>query len=321
MRIVSLTAGFDLGGTKLLGVVADEAGTVVASARTPTGRTPDAVFSDLTGLLDTLRGSAGEVAALGFGVAGLVDRDGIMRRAPNLVGWDDLAVRARLEGIVGVPVVVDNDANVAALAELRYGAARGCSEAVVVTLGTGIGGAVIANGAVYRGAHGLAGEFGHMTVDAEGAQCACGAFGHWEAIGSGRALGRLGRQWAARGAAPSVVARAGGDPEAVTGEHVGDSAQAGEPDGVAIVDVFAEAVAIGLGGLVNALDPELVVIAGGVAELGDALAVPVREALAGYVVGSQSRPIPPVVMATLGERAGAIGAAALAADLLAVRPS
>jgi glucokinase len=190
---------------------------------------------------------------------------------------------------------------------------------VVVTLGTGIGGAVIANGAVYRGAHGLAGEFGHMTVDAEGAQCACGAFGHWEAIGSGRALGRLGRQWAARGAAPSVVARAGGDPEAVSGEHVGDSAQAGEPDGVAIVDVFAEAVAVGLGGLVNALDPELVVIAGGLAELGDALAVPVREALGGYVIGAQSRPMPPVVVATLGERAGAIGAAALAGELLAVR--
>ena len=316
--IVTLTAGFDLGGTKLLGVVADAAGAVVAAARTPTGRTPDAVFSDLVGLLATLRASAGDIAAVGFGVAGLVDREGVMRRAPNLVGWDGLAIRDRLEVLVGLPVVVDNDANVAAHAELRFGAAQGCSDVVMITLGTGIGGAVIVNGAVYRGAHGLAGEIGHVTVDADGAQCACGAFGHWEALASGRALGRLGRQWAARGEAPSVVARAGGDPEAVTGEHVGDSAQAGEPDGVAIVEVFAQAVAVGLGGLVDVLDPQLVVIGGGVAELGDALVVPVQEALGRYVVGAEARSLPPVVMATLGERAGAIGAAALAADMLAV---
>jgi glucokinase len=317
--IVSLTAGFDLGGTKLLGVVADGAGTVVASARTPTGRTPDSVFSDLAGLLDTLTGTAGPVDAVGFGVAGLVDRDGVVRRAPNLVGWDGLPARSRLEDLVGLPVVVDNDANVAAHAELRFGAARGCSDVVMVTLGTGIGGAVIAGGAVYRGAQGLAAEFGHITVDVEGAQCACGAFGHWEAIASGSALGRLGRQWAARGEAPAVVARAGGDPEAVTGVHVGDAAQAGEPDAVAILDVFAGAVAVGLGGLVDALDPEVIVIGGGLAELGDVLVGPVTQALDTYVVGAQSRPLPPVVVAVLGERAGAIGAASVAAEMPALR--
>lgn len=314
-----LTAGFDLGGTKLLGVVADEAGTVVAEARRPTGRDPDAVLADLAALLAELRRGQPSIAAVGFGVAGLVDLEGVMRRAPNLPGWDGVPVRARLEALLDLPVTVDNDANTAAYGELLHGAARGRTEVLVVTLGTGIGGAIVTGGRVYRGGHGLAAEIGHITVDADGPPCACGASGHWESIASGRALGRLGRDWALRGEAPTVLRLAGGDPEAVTGVHVGDAAQSGALDGLAIVERYAAAVAVGLGSLVNVLDPELVVIAGGLVELGDVLLSPVTAALGPFVVGSRERPMPPVVAAALGERAGAIGAADLAREAAGVR--
>lgn len=307
-----LTAGFDVGGTKLLGVVVDAAGTVLAEARRPTATGPDEVFSDLVAMLGELGAEAPGVAALGVGAAGLVDLDGVMHRAPNLPGWNGVAVRARLVELVDLPVAVDNDANTAAYGELVHGAARGHAEVLVVTLGTGIGGGVISGGRVQRGGRGFAAEVGHFTVDPAGPPCACGGAGHWESIASGGALGRMGRDWAGRGHAPQVLHLAGGDPRAVTGEHVGTAARSGDPDAVALLERFAAGVAVGLGGLVNILDPELVVVAGGLVELGELLLGPVVAALPAHVIGAGRRPVPPVVGAALGERAGAVGAAALA---------
>lgn len=311
-----LTIGVDVGGTKLLGVVADGEGKVAAERLRRTAAGPDAVLADVAAMLAELRAEVPETAAVGVGVAGLVDFDGVMRYAPNLPGWVGVPVGARLEEACDLPVTVDNDANAAVLGELLHGAARGRSEVLLVTLGTGIGGGIVTGGRVYRGAHGLAAEVGHVTVDPAGPRCACGALGHWEALASGDALGRMGRERAARGEAPGVVARAGGDPEAVTGLHVGDSAQAGEADGLAILSAFARAVAVGLGGLVNVLDPELVVVGGGLVELGDVLLDRVRTELAAFVEAPGHRALPPVVAAELGERAGAIGAAALARAIL-----
>jgi glucokinase len=145
--------------------------------------------------------------------------------------------------------------------------------------------------------------------------CACGERGHWEAFASGHALGRVGRQWARDGRAPGVLARAGGDPDAVTGVHVGDSAQAGEPDGRALLDEYAAHVSVGLAGLANILDPERIVISGGLVELGDTLLTPVRDEFARYIEGAEYRPMIPIVPAELGEHAGVIGAAARARDL------
>lgn len=311
-----LTVGVDVGGTKLLGVVATREGEVVAERLRPTAEEPDAVLADVAAMVADLRAEVPEAAAAGVGAAGLVDLDGVMRHAPNLARFEGVEVRARLEAACGLPVAVDNDANAAALGELLYGAARGRSEALVVTLGTGIGGGIVAGGRVYRGGQGLAAEVGHVTVDPDGPRCACGAHGHWEAIASGRALGRMGQEWAARGEAPGVLARAGGDPKEVSGSQVGESALAGEADGLAILSAYARAVALGLGGLVNVLDPEVVVVAGGLVELGDVLLDRVRTELAAFVVGSGHRTLPPIVVAELGERAGAIGAAALARTLL-----
>jgi glucokinase len=185
----------------------------------------------------------------------------------------------------------------------------------MITLGTGIGGGIIARGRVIRGAHGFAAEVGHFQVDPSGPLCACGERGHWETYASGSALGRMGREWAASGRAPNVLARAGGGPAAVTGVHVGDSAQAGELDGVALLAAYADLVAVGLAGLANILDPERIVISGGLVELGETLFAPLRAAFGQRIEGVQYRPPIAIVPSVLGEHAGVIGAAARARDL------
>lgn len=314
------TVGVDVGGTKLLGVVASADGAVLAEQRRPTPTGPDAGLADIAALVAGLGAEVPGVAAVGLGVAGLISFDGVVHHSPNLPGWDGVAARGRIEAACGLPTALDNDANVAGLAELLHGAAQGYRDVLLATLGTGVGGAVIAGGQVLRGAHGMAAEIGHFQVDAGGPPCACGGIGHWEAIASGRALGRMGRERAAAGEAANVLRRAGGRVELVTGVHVGDSAQAGEPDGLALLCAFARNVAVGLGGLVNILDPELVVIGGGLVELGDLLLDGIRAELGNFVEGPGSRPLPGVVAARLGERAGAIGAAALARRQLAGGP-
>ena len=314
------TIGLDIGGTKILGVAADESGRVVGERTAPTGVGPDAVVTTAAAMIGELRNAAGADRELGevvgAGFAGMVDFDGVVRYAPNLPGFEGVDVRSRLESACGTVVTVDNDANVAALGEVLYGAARGHSEVLLVTLGTGIGGGIVTGGRVYRGGRGLAAEIGHFTVDPAGPRCACGATGHWEAVASGTALGRVGQAWAARGDAPGILARAGGEPAAVTGYHVGASALAAEAEGRAIMSIFARHVAIGLGGLVNILDPEVVIVAGGLVALGDVLLDRVREELPAFVEGHAHRQVPPVVPAELGERAGAIGAAARARSLV-----
>jgi glucokinase len=311
-----LTAGVDIGGTKLLAVAATGKGEIVAQRRQPTASGPDAILSAISSVVDELLTAEPGIAAVGVGLPGLVDLDGVVHYAPNLPGFVGVAARERLAAACPVPVVVDNDANVAALGEVLHGAGRGHREVLVVTLGTGIGGGLIVNGAQYRGGHGLAAEIGHFTVDPDGPPCACGARGHWEAIASGTALGRRAREWAARGDAPHVLARAGGVVDAVTGHDVGQAAAAGEADGLAILAEHARAVALGLGGLINILDPEIVVISGGLIDLGQYLLGPLREVLPEYVEAPDLRPMPPVLPAALGEHAGAVGAAALARTLV-----
>jgi glucokinase len=248
------------------------------------------------------------------GAAGLVDRDGAVHYAPNLPTLTQVPLQAVLTERLGVPVVVDNDANVAALGELRHGAARGVAHGLVITLGTGIGGGIITEGRIARGAHGFAGEVGHWQFDPLGPECACGEPGHWEALASGGALGALARGRAAAGEAPNILARAGGNPRAVTGVHVGEAAAAGEPDGRDILAAYARQVALGFAGLTNILDPELIVVSGGLVQLGDTLLQPLRDAFGTHLEGAPYRPEVPIVAAALGEQAGVVGAAALARE-------
>jgi glucokinase len=311
-----LTVGVDIGGTKLLAVAATEQGEIVAQRRRPTPSGPDDILAAIGAVVDELLAAEPGIRALGVGLPGLVDLDGVVHYAPNLPGFVGVPAREHLAARCPVPVIVDNDANVAALGEVLHGAARGMRDVLVVTLGTGIGGGLIVNGEEYRGGHGMAAEIGHFRVDPDGPLCACGEPGHWEAVASGTALGRRAREWAARGDAPNVLALAGGNVDGITGHEVGRAAAAGGDDALAILAEHAGDVAVGLGGLINILDPEAVVISGGLIDLGDHLLGPLRAALPGHVEAAARRPMPPVLPAALGEHAGAVGAAALARTLL-----
>jgi glucokinase len=308
------TFGVDLGGTNLRVALVDPDATIVDERRVDTPPTLDGIVEQIATSAARFAVHRPEARALGLGAAGMVDHEGTIHYSPNVPALLHAPVRARLEEAVGLPTVVDNDANVAAVAELAHGAARGCTEALLVTLGTGVGGGIITRGEVLRGAHGFGAEIGHFQVVADGPLCACGQRGHWEALASGTALGRLGREWAHAGAAPSLLARAG-SVDAITGVMVGDVARDGASDALAIVDEYARRVAAGLVGLVNILDPERVVVSGGLVELGDVLLAPLRAAFDGRIEGAPHRPFVPIVAAELGERAGVIGAAVLARDL------
>jgi glucokinase len=308
-----ITLGIDVGGTKVLGVAMDPAGgDPVAEARVATPRGPDALVAALAGVVDELRAAVGDVAAIGIGVPGLVGRDGTLRVGPNLPGVVDFPVVAALHARTGLPVYADNDGTCAAWAEHERGAARGAGDAVLVTLGTGIGAGIIAGGALQRGANGFAGEPGHMVVDPDGPRCPCGRRGCWERYASGSGLGRFGREAAEAGRLDRAVALAGGDPEAVRGEHVTAAAAEGDADAAAVFETFGWWVALGVANLVNLLDPAVVVVGGGLVEAGDVLMVPVRAAYRDLVLAAAHRPDVPIVTAALGERAGAIGAALLA---------
>jgi glucokinase len=305
-----VTVGLDIGGTKVLGVVLDEHGVVVREARK---RSP-------VGELDALVAACGAIVAelapphapIGVGVAGLVDRHGRLTYAPNIPGVRDAPLRDALARATGHAVVVDNDANAAALAEVTLGAAAGARHALMITLGTGIGGGIIADGKVYRGANGFAAEFGHVTVERGGPRCACGELGHWEAIASGHALGRMARDLVSSGRGVGILAAAGGKLHAVSGEEVAAAAAAGDPDARALLAHYADNVALGLANLANILDPERIVISGGLVEMGPLLFDPLVRAFQDRLEGREHRPDIPILPAALGERAGAVGAALLA---------
>lgn len=305
--------GVDVGGTKVLGVLttSDGDGEVLAEERVPTPSTGEAILDAVTAVIETLRTGNG-TALVGVGMPGLVDSDGVLRFAPNLPGVVELPVRAELERRVeGTTVQVENDATCAVWGERKLGAARGRDHVVLVTLGTGIGGGIIADGRLLRGAHGFAGEIGHMVINPHGPPCRCGQRGCWERYASGSGLGRIAREAANAGQADRVVELAGGDPEDVKGEHVTAAAAEGDEQAAEIFRRFAWWLGLGLANLANIGDPALFILGGGLVEAGDVLLEPTRAAFSELLEGAEHRPTVPIEPAELGERAGAIGAAAL----------
>jgi glucokinase len=309
------TIGVDVGGTKCLGVVLDEDGTVIVEHRVATPRAGDKLVDVVGALAGFLQDAASlEHPAVGIGAPGLVDKHGSLRYAPNLPGVTELAMAASLRAgpLAGHEVVVANDATCATWAEVTLGAAAGAADVVVATIGTGIGGGVVLGGRLVGGSHGFAGEIGHMVVDPSGPRCPCGQQGCWERYASGSGLGRMARESAHAGLARRVVELAGGDPEAVRGEHVTDAAAEGDPEACAVMGRFAWWLALGLANLSAVLDPEVFVLGGGLVEAGAVLMQPVRDQFAALLEGGSHRPSVSIVAARLGERAGAIGAALLA---------
>jgi glucokinase len=288
-------AGVDIGGTKMLALAVDEHGVVHGEARVPTPEGPAAIID---AICDLVAHVAPEATAVGIGIAGLIGRDGQIRVSPHIpfAAGHDLA--GGVAQRVKVPVTIDNDANVAAWGEARAGAGRGVADLVLLTLGTGIGSGVVCNGHLVRGHHGFGGEVGHMVVDRRGATHVTGLPGAWEMYGSGTALGELTRD-------------AGlGD----SGEALGPLVAAGDEKALELLDRYAWEVAVGVANVAAVLDPQLVVLGGGVSDLGEPLRAAVERHVPSLLIGSAYRTDLRIVLATLGERAGAIGAALLAAQ-------
>lgn len=311
-----LTVGVDIGGTKCFGVVLDGHDDTVAEIRASTPEGSDELIGTLRDVIGELVHVAGDVDGVGLGIAGQLDLDGMMRFSPNLVGADELPIRARLQAEIGLPLRVDNDANCAAVAELHHGAITGVDHAVVINLGTGIGSAVIIGGELYRGANGMAGEWGHTTLMQDGAPCACGRRGCWEAYGSSAGLVRLAHDVLAAGEGKAMVTLAGGDPDNVRGEHVMRAGRDGDHEALAVLDQYARWLAVGIANVTAALDPEVVVIGGGLVADADLYIDAVRRHYERGVLGTGHRPPVRIVSAELGARAGALGAAILARQLV-----
>jgi glucokinase len=321
-----VTIGIDMGGTKVLGLAVDDEGVVLSEVRVatpgrrsagenePDGEGSELVIEALASVTEQLRDSIDtEVTSVGVGAPGLVDNTGVLRFAPNLPRGTGLDVMGRLSTrLGGMRTVVDNDATCATVAEWAFGAATGVTDAVMVTLGTGIGGGIIAGGHVVRGASGFGGEIGHMVVDPTGPVCPCGKRGCWERFASGSGLGRLARDAAHAGRLDEVVSLAGGDAESVRGEHVTMAARAGDAGALAVLGELGWWLALGLSNLALVLDPAVMVYGGGLVETVTLVLDKVQAAFDGLLEGHAYRPQVKIVPALLGERAGAIGAALVA---------
>lgn len=306
--------GIDIGGTKVAAGVVDEAGRVEATLRRPTpGHEPARVVDLIVELVSELA-AAHEVAAVGIGAAGLVDVErATVRFAANLA-WRDEPLRSDVAARMSLPVVIENDANAAAWGEYRFGAGEQQPDVVVLTIGTGIGGAIILDGRLHRGRFGAAGEPGHLRVVPDGLRCGCGNDGCLEQYSSGTALVRAARELAVAGdpGACRMLELAGGDASKIDGPVVTQAAREGDPAAVGCFDVIGRWLGQGLADLAAILDPGRFVIGGGVAEAGELLLAPARDEFARALTGHGYRPLAEIVPARLGEQAGMIGAADLA---------
>jgi glucokinase len=304
---VTLAIGVDIGGSKVAAGVVDDGGRVIDQERRDTPgddvtRTEEVIVEVVTALA-----GRHEVTAVGIGAAGWIANDhATVLYAPHLA-WRNEPLRAALAGRIPLPLIIENDANSAAWAEYRFGAARGEKVVVCVTLGTGIGGGLVIDGEVYRGAFGVGCEYGHMTVVPDGRRCACGNRGCWEMYASGRALARDAQELAA----DSPVAAAGSVAE-LTGPVVTAAAQAGDAAATSICTTMGRWLGRGLANLAATLDPSMFVIGGGVSVAGEILLGPARAEFEHTLTGRGFRPAAKVALAALGPEAGLVGAADLA---------
>jgi glucokinase len=309
---VGALLGIDIGGTNLKAAIVSSEGAVAAFDATPwSAGEPEEAVSRIAGQRDRLVAEVGTdaLSACGCGCAGLVDRErGLVHASPNLPAWRDVQLARAVEDALGLPTVVENDANAAAFAEYSVGAARGASNAVLLTLGTGVGGGLVIGGRIYRGSHGGAGEVGHMAVMLDGPACPCGSTGCIERLVNAEAIVARALALVEAGRRSSLQGI-----DRLTAKDVGDAAHAG--DAVAI-EAAAEAgriLGVGLANLVQILDPDVIVIGGGVAEMGEPLLGAARREL-GRRTASYHEAVARVVPAELGEVAGVVGAALLARD-------
>src|SRR6185436_5185832 len=314
-----LAIGIDIGGTKVAGGVVDADGHLIHRARRDTphrSKHPSVVEDTIVEVVSELMQVVGSeaVVAVGIGAAGFVAADrATVVFAPHL-SWRHEPLQEALQKRVAVPIFVDNDANAAAWAEWKFGAAQGETHIMMITLGTGIGGGILTNGEVQRGRFGIAGEFGHMQVVPGGHRCECGNRGCWEQYASGNALVREARSLVSANSpiARDLLDRVGGRPGDLTGPLITDAARDGDPTSRELLAEIGNWLGVGIANLAAAFDPGTFVIGGGVSAAGDLLLASARETFKRQLTGRGYRPEARIMAAQLGNDAGLIGAADLA---------
>ncbi|WP_169582732.1 ROK family glucokinase [Microbacterium thalassium] len=306
-----LKVGIDIGGTKIAGGVVDPDGRILEKLRVDT---PADTAQLAAAVIDMARHFSAEhdIVAVGVAAAGFIDRDrATVIHAPN-IAWRNEPLKASLEAGIDVPIAIENDANAAGWAEFRFGAGRDVDNMVMLTMGTGVGGAIVLDGELFRGGHGIAAELGHTRFIRDGLRCGCGQNGCLEQYASGRALQREANAIADEGGIGSALAALRDEKGSISGPAVSRLVLAGDPGATEALRRVATALGEACGGFQAVLDPELFVIGGGVAQLGEDLLAPVRLAYETSLPGYGDRPVAEFAIAQLVNDAGLIGAADLA---------
>jgi glucokinase len=312
--VATNTIGIDVGGTKVLGGVVSESGEILSTARRDTPREGGRALTQA--IADVANELAHEfpVESIGVSAAGFIssDRETILA-TPNIADWNGVNLDSELNEILGKQIVLENDANAAAWGEFKFGAGRGRNDLMLLTLGTGVGGGLILNGALFRGAFGIGAELGHIRVVPDGHLCGCGIHGCLEQYSSGSALLRHARE--AISASPDIarnlLARGDGTLEGLMGQHITDAAREGDPVAMAAFNTMASYLGAGIASLCAVIDPSCIVLGGGVIEAGEIFLGPTREAALRLIPFSGKHPYPEIVAAELGNYAGLVGVADL----------
>ena len=312
---MNLTVGVDVGGTKVLGGVVDASGKVLATSRRDTPREGGSELTKTIAEVALELMQSHSVSAVGVSAAGFVSSDRkTMLATPNIADWNGVQLDLELEKLIGLPVVIENDANAAAWGEAKFGSGRNQAHMMMLTIGTGVGGGIVVNNQLYRGAFGIAAEFGHLRVVPEGHLCGCGARGCFEQYASGSALRRHAREAisASPDLARNLLARGDGTIDGLTGQAITEAARDGDAVALAAFQTTAQYLGAGIASLAVLLDPSCVVIGGGVIDAGEILLAPTREAMKRYMPFAGKHPYPEIVAAELGNEAGLVGVADLA---------
>ena len=305
----------DLGGTQIRAALSDREGNILNRVAHPTqaDEGPGPVIERIKEAIRQAAGQhLGEVQAIGIASAGPLDPwKGVIIKAPNLPGWRNVPLKAIMEEEFGLPTYVGNDANLAALAEQRFGAGKGARNLIYITHSTGIGGGIIVDGRLLLGSKGLAAEVGHITIDIDGPRCGCGNIGCLEAMAAGPAIARNAVQAIKAGRKTIITDLVGGDLNRITAKEVNEAAQQGDPLGIELIRQAGELLGIGLVSLMHLFNPEIIIIGGGVSKAGELLFEPVRETVRERCMDEAYWRDTPIVPAALGDDVGLMGGIAL----------
>ena len=308
----------DLGGTKMIAAIVSNQGQVMAKEHylTLAGEGPQSVIDRILSAIDHLLGARkvdlSQLDCISIAAAGAIDLDkGLVTLSPNLPGWHNIPLRDMVNRKYKITTFLINDASAATLGEYHFGAGRGVNNLILLTMGTGIGGGIIIDGRLYTGPSGSAGEIGHMTIDVNGPRCSCGNIGCLEMLASGTAVAREAISRISQGEKSSLTQMVEGKLENITAEKVGMAAQGGDSLASEVIAKAATYLGIGMVNLVNIFNPEMIIVGGGVAQMGDLLLGPARQ-----VVKERAFQLPAqavrIVPAQLGDNAGVLGAAVFA---------